>query len=35
MEYLNQYVEDKTSELGTLIRKQIDADKFEIATNES
>jgi hypothetical protein len=35
MEYLNQYVEDKTSELGALLRKKINGEKFDPATNES
>ena len=35
MEYLNQYVEDKNSELGALLRKKINGEKFDPATNES
>lgn len=35
MEYLNQYVEDKTSELGALLCKKINGEKFDPATNES
>ena len=35
MEYLNQYVEDTNSELGALLRKKINGEKFDPATNES
>ena len=35
MEYLNDYVNDKNSELGKLLRKQINGEKFDETQNES
>ena len=35
MEYLNQYVADSSSELGKLLRKQINGEKFDESINES
>lgn len=35
LEYLNDYVNDKNSELGKLLRKQINGEKFDETQNES